>query len=179
MNERRLPRPTACAVAAAVIFLGENFTWINALGLLVLILGVVLFNWMKYRKLKQQLAAAPVATAVPGGKLSDGDEGPVYVPAGGGGGAEAAHDCGSAGSEVELGGGFGARGSGSASPSPRRSGAVLMLGVREGFLLEDEQLLHEGSPRSPLGSGSWHVNGQGGGRQRGRQPSSPAAAHNA
>lgn len=31
---------TPCAVAAAVLFLGENFTWINGMGLLVLILGV-------------------------------------------------------------------------------------------------------------------------------------------
>ncbi|KAL4438191.1 hypothetical protein ABPG77_010552 [Micractinium sp. CCAP 211/92] len=162
-------------VAAAVIFLGENFTWINGLGLLVLILGVVLFNWMKYRKLKQELAAAPVSAAPAGAKLSDNDEGARYGPDGG----SAANGGGSTGSEVELGGGFGGHGSGSLSPSPRRSGAVLMLGVREGFLLEDEQLLRERSPRSPPGDASWRGSGPGSGRQRGRQPSGPADAHGA
>ncbi|KAL4448483.1 hypothetical protein ABPG75_005702 [Micractinium tetrahymenae] len=165
-------------VAAAVIFLGENFTWVNGLGLLVLILGVVLFNWFKFRKLKQELAAAPAAA---GAKLSDGDEGPGYGPPGGGE-VDAANGGGSAGSEVELGGGFGGAGSGSLSPSPRRSGGVLMLGVREGFLLEDEQLLREASPRSPLGGSSWRSGGgggAGGGRQRGHQPGSPADAHTA
>ena len=40
-------------VGAAVLFLHESFTMINAMGLLVLIAGVVLFNWLKYMKLKQ------------------------------------------------------------------------------------------------------------------------------
>lgn len=148
------------------------------MGLLVLILGVVLFNWMKYRKLKQELAAAPVAAAPLGAKLSDGEEGP-RCGRGGEGGGGAADGSGSAGSEVELGGGFGARGSGSLSPSPRRSGGVLMLGVRDGFLLEDEQLLREGSPRSPSGSGSWRGSSAGSGRQRGRQAGSSADGHGA
>lgn len=130
---------------------------------------------MKYRKLKQELAAAPVSTAPAGAKLSDDDEGARFGPDGGG----AANGGGSTGSEVELGGGFGGRGSGSLSPSPRRSGAVLMLGVREGFLLEDEQLLREGSPRSPPGDASWRGSGPGSGRQRGRQPSGSADAHGA
>lgn len=40
-------------VGAAVIFLHERFTVVNALGLVVLILGVVLFNYLKYMKLRQ------------------------------------------------------------------------------------------------------------------------------
>jgi solute carrier family 35 protein C2 len=40
-------------VGAAVIFLHESFTFINAMGLVVLIAGVVLFNWLKYNKLRQ------------------------------------------------------------------------------------------------------------------------------
>jgi len=40
------------AVFSAVVFLGETFTAINALGLCILILGVVLFNWTKYKRLK-------------------------------------------------------------------------------------------------------------------------------
>ena len=38
---------------SAVAFLGERFTAVNALGLCILILGVALFNWTKYRKLKE------------------------------------------------------------------------------------------------------------------------------
>lgn len=37
---------------SAVIFLGETFTAVNALGLCILIFGVVLFNWTKYKRLK-------------------------------------------------------------------------------------------------------------------------------
>ena len=40
-------------VGAAVIFLHERFTLVNALGLVVLVLGVVLFNYIKYQKLRQ------------------------------------------------------------------------------------------------------------------------------
>ena len=42
-----------CAVLAAVLFLGEHFSEVNAVGLCVLILGVVLFNVTKYRKMKR------------------------------------------------------------------------------------------------------------------------------
>lgn len=122
-------------VAAAVAFLGEPFSWVNGLGLLVLILGVVLFNWLKYQKVKSELATAGGGTdGGEAGKLgSEEDEG--------------------AGSEVEL-SGTGGGGGGLSSParagSPTRGSgehAVLMLGVREGFLVEDEALLHP-SPRS-------------------------------
>lgn len=41
-------------VAAAVLFLGETFTLVNAAGLVVLIAGVALFNWQKYKKLREQ-----------------------------------------------------------------------------------------------------------------------------
>ena len=37
---------------AAVTFLGERFTLINAVGLCILIAGVVLFNFLKYRKIR-------------------------------------------------------------------------------------------------------------------------------
>ena len=37
---------------AAVAFLGERFTVINAVGLCILIAGVVLFNYLKYRKIR-------------------------------------------------------------------------------------------------------------------------------
>lgn len=40
-------------VGAAVLFLHERFTLVNAAGLVVLIVGVVLFNYLKYQKLKQ------------------------------------------------------------------------------------------------------------------------------
>jgi hypothetical protein len=40
------------AVFSAVLFLGENFTAVNAVGLCILIFGVVLFNWTKYQRLK-------------------------------------------------------------------------------------------------------------------------------
>jgi len=36
---------------AAVAFLGESFSAVNALGLAVLVAGVFLFNWTKYRKI--------------------------------------------------------------------------------------------------------------------------------
>lgn len=38
------------AVMAAVVFLGEDFYLINALGLGVLIMGVFWFNYLKYKK---------------------------------------------------------------------------------------------------------------------------------
>lgn len=42
-------------VAAAVIFLHETFTFVNALGVFVLLIGVSLFNWHKYTKLRAEL----------------------------------------------------------------------------------------------------------------------------
>ena len=38
------------AVMAAVLFLGEDFTWINAMGLMVLVSGVIVFNYFRYQK---------------------------------------------------------------------------------------------------------------------------------
>ena len=35
---------------AAVLFLGEDFTWINAMGLMVLVSGVIVFNYFRYQK---------------------------------------------------------------------------------------------------------------------------------
>jgi solute carrier family 35 protein C2 len=130
-------------VAAAVLFLGEAFTWINALGLLVLILGVVLFNWLKWKKLKAELAA-DVAVA----KL-DAAEG------GGGGELELSRTS----SAEELAPHGGARPGAALSPGLRAGGSgehqVLMLGTRQGFLLEDEQLLREASPRAHSLARGW------------------------
>lgn len=53
------------AVFSAVVFLGERFTAINVLGLVILILGVVLFNWTKYRRLKEDLPATEASKAHP------------------------------------------------------------------------------------------------------------------
>eukprot|EP00887_Chlorella_sp_A99_P007579 scaffold28.g7579.t1 len=39
-------------VGAAVLFLGERFTWVNALGLVVLLCGVVLFNIWKWQRMR-------------------------------------------------------------------------------------------------------------------------------
>ncbi|GIL52194.1 hypothetical protein Vafri_8132 [Volvox africanus] len=39
-------------VLAAVLFFGEKLTWINLIGLVVVMIGVLLFNLYKYRKLK-------------------------------------------------------------------------------------------------------------------------------
>jgi len=43
-------------VAAAVALFGDEFGWINGLGLVILLLGVSLFNVHKYRKIKQAQA---------------------------------------------------------------------------------------------------------------------------
>ena len=47
---------------AAVTFLGERFTVINGVGLCILIAGVVLFNFLKYRKIKAGEIAVHPAT---------------------------------------------------------------------------------------------------------------------
>lgn len=63
-------------VGAAVVFLGESFSRINALGLCVLVAGVALFNYSKYRK----IASGRARTGKPSGAAShredgaDGDE---------------------------------------------------------------------------------------------------------
>ena len=144
-----------------MLFLGESFTWVNGMGLLVLIAGVVLFNYLKYQKLKSDLLPGqPAAVLRGGGKASDGAE----LGAAGGevGGCSSGSGSGS-GSEVELGGG----GSG---PVRQPSGGAeqhqtLMLGTRQGFLLEDEQLLRQGAPG---GAAPWRP-----GTMRSRAPSPP------
>lgn len=48
-------------VGAAVLFLHEPFTLINALGLVVLLMGVILFNYMKYQKIRHgEIKAVPM-----------------------------------------------------------------------------------------------------------------------
>lgn len=44
------PCKFSVAVMAAVAFLGEDFYFINGIGLVVLVAGVAVFNWTKYRK---------------------------------------------------------------------------------------------------------------------------------
>ena len=66
--------PFACrAVGAAVLFLGEGFTWVNACGLVVLLAGVVLFNLQKLHKVKQGQIRG-VLLEEPGSRGSKGSE---------------------------------------------------------------------------------------------------------
>ena len=64
MMHAKLPthRHRAHAVMAAVAFLGERFTVINGVGLCILIAGVVLFNFLKYRKIRAGEVAVHTAT---------------------------------------------------------------------------------------------------------------------
>jgi hypothetical protein len=132
-------------VAAAVLFLGESFTWVNGMGLLVLIAGVVLFNYLKYQKLKTDLhLGQPAAGLGGGGKASDGAE---LAAAGGDGGCSSG-----SGSEVELSSSGGGGGGGGLvrQASGGAEHQTLMLGIRQGFLLEDEQLVRQGSHGSAV-----------------------------
>jgi len=53
-------------VGAAVLFLHEEFTAINAIGLGVLVAGVVLFNYLKYQKLRQgEIRPIPMEDGLP------------------------------------------------------------------------------------------------------------------
>ena len=62
------------AVVAAVIFLGESFSRINALGLCVLVAGVFLFNWSKYQKIARgQARGGKPADAAGATHREDGD----------------------------------------------------------------------------------------------------------
>lgn len=45
------------AVISAVIFLGDNFGFVNAIGLIVLVFGAGLFNYSKYQKLVEKETA--------------------------------------------------------------------------------------------------------------------------
>lgn len=153
-------------VAAAVLFLGENFTWINGMGLLVLILGVVLFNYLKFQKLRSELAPGGITPTASAAKLSSEGEGEpgsgggseVEMMGGGGGGGYGALGP----FDTAASGGFGGSGSLAGTPrrataahhlSARRSGSgehqVLILGLREGSLVDDEALLRH-SPRRPM-----------------------------
>lgn len=58
-------------VGAAVLFLHEDFTLVNALGLLVLIFGVVLFNMYKLNKIKEGKLRV---TTIRGGDIADDDD---------------------------------------------------------------------------------------------------------
>ena len=61
------------AVLAAVTFLGETFSRVNAVGLCVLILGVVLFNYSKYRKVARLAPSERVSSKSPSHSLSLGE----------------------------------------------------------------------------------------------------------
>lgn len=65
-------------MGAAVVFLGESFSRINALGLCVLVAGVALFNYSKYRKIASGQARtgkpSPFGAASHREDGADGDE---------------------------------------------------------------------------------------------------------
>ena len=72
------------AVFSAVLFLGENFTAVNAVGLCILILGVVLFNWTKYQRLKTADAdegdkTHPLPASRPRYSLVDGSQASLWA----------------------------------------------------------------------------------------------------
>jgi len=46
--------PVRPAVVTAVIFLGDDFGFINAVGLVVLVFGAGLFNYSKYQKMVEK-----------------------------------------------------------------------------------------------------------------------------
>ena len=73
-------------VLAAVAFLGESFSRINAAGLAVLVAGVALFNYTKYRKVAAEqreavLAAAEEAAAAAGGGAAAASSNPSSAAA--------------------------------------------------------------------------------------------------
>jgi hypothetical protein len=57
------------AVMAAVVFLGEDFSFINGVGLVVLICGVALFNYTKY----QRIVSGEAAVITPSTLRKDSD----------------------------------------------------------------------------------------------------------
>jgi hypothetical protein len=57
------------AVMAAVVFLGEDFSFINGVGLVVLICGVALFNYTKY----QRIVSGEAAVMTPSTLRKDSD----------------------------------------------------------------------------------------------------------
>ncbi len=62
------------AVMAAVTFLGESFSFINGVGLVVLIMGVALFNYNKYQKILTGKAPGGRKPAPAAAKESPDDE---------------------------------------------------------------------------------------------------------
>ncbi|KAL2052818.1 hypothetical protein ABVK25_007059 [Lepraria finkii] len=56
-------RAECTTLLAAVTFLGEHLTYINCIGLVVLVLGVALFNYTKYRKVIMGQAVSTLAPA--------------------------------------------------------------------------------------------------------------------
>ena len=124
--------PARPAVAAAVLFLGEGFTWVNACGLLVLIAGVVLFNYLKYKKIKSG-QIRPLPTAAAGATVAAAAKHSEQLEVDGSGGG------GSAGLEMN-GAAFGGRGSGGDSPPPYHELLLMGSGGVQGhgvFVLED------------------------------------------
>ncbi|KAM0945779.1 hypothetical protein DsansV1_C09g0087801 [Dioscorea sansibarensis] len=43
----------AVTILVAVLYFHDKFTWLKGLGLLIIMVGVSLFNWYKYLKLKR------------------------------------------------------------------------------------------------------------------------------
>ncbi|KAK9819261.1 hypothetical protein WJX81_007119 [Elliptochloris bilobata] len=126
-------------VVAAVVFLGESFSRINALGLCVLVAGVFLFNWSKYRKIARGQAR--------GGKPP--------------GGAGAAHreDGNDADEEAvrlvsRATSGVGNGGPGSAGSSPRAPASAFAIGVsQDSTQLRATSLAPLGAERAAVANG--------------------------
>ncbi|GIL83553.1 hypothetical protein Vretimale_10327 [Volvox reticuliferus] len=88
-------------VLAAVIFFGEKLTWINVIGLVIVMVGVLLFNYHKYRKLKatppsprkrvKQVDGATYAAVEASEDSADGESKPLRRPYGGSSGGVSAN----------------------------------------------------------------------------------------
>lgn len=126
----------------------------------------MLFNYLKFQKLRSELAPGGITPTASAAKLSSEGEGEpgsgggseVEMMGGGGGGGYGALGP----FDTAASGGFGGSGSLAGTPrrataahhlSARRSGSgehqVLILGLREGSLVDDEALLRH-SPRRPM-----------------------------
>lgn len=147
-------------VGSAVLFLHERFTAVNAFGLVVLVSGVVLFNFLKYQKMKQgEIRPVPLDDALECSENGDGVGPPsllksknsgsmVGLPPGGNGGESFPASNGSVrsgSSQLELVAPFGAS---SRPPSPH---TMTEASQRRVVVLQEDE---DGST-APQGSTMW------------------------
>ena len=53
---------------AGVVVMGDKLTWVNVLGLVIIIVGVLLYNWHKYQRVRSgELLPTAGGAAGPGG----------------------------------------------------------------------------------------------------------------